>query len=169
MSNLGSFNNIYANLAESAYNKRPLNFPIKSNNKKEQLYDYSQDTIYKTNSGETSFTQGGTNLPNDGIVYLQPDPTLKITDKTMTIQVPKMNGGYETQTHITGEKQKGLLTDSEAGFNAYFVTDTPKLNKETKQTYLAIRGSDSIGLDTLNDWIGNDANFTLTIPILKNC
>ncbi|GFH43287.1 hypothetical protein Hs30E_18380 [Lactococcus hodotermopsidis] len=126
MSNLENFNNIYANLAESAYNNRPKNFPPYAKKETETPFNYSEDALNKKGEVQVS---GGTNLPNDGIVYLQPDPTLKITDKTMTTQVPKMNGGYETQTHITGEKQKGLLTDSEAGFNAYFVTDTPKLNK----------------------------------------
>jgi hypothetical protein len=76
---------MYANLAESAYNKRPLNFPQYQKNSIWKKIDYSQDTLYKTNSGEASFTKGGTNLPNDGIVYLQPD----LVDKTMSIQVPK--------------------------------------------------------------------------------
>ena len=92
MSNLSNFNNMYANLAESAYNKRPLNFPQYQKNSIWKKIDYSQDTLYKTNSGDASFTKGGTNLPNDGIVYLQPD----LVDKTMSIQVPKANGGYET-------------------------------------------------------------------------
>ena len=171
MSDLPNFNNIYANLAESAYTGRPNNFPPGSYREKEKFYDYSTDSTYKHKSGEVSFTKGGTNLPEgldvdgnkkEGIVYLQPDPTLKITDKTITTQVPKINGGYETQTYITGERQKGLLTDSDAGFNAYFVTDTPKLNKDTKKAYLAIRGSDAMSIDNLNDWVGNDANFVLT-------
>jgi hypothetical protein len=55
-----------------------------------------------------------------------------------------------------------MLTDTKAGFNSYFVTDTPSLNKDTKQTYLTIRGSDKASIATLNDWIGNDANFALT-------
>ena len=77
----------------------------------------------------------------------------------MSIQVPKANGGYDTQTYITGEKQKGLLTDSEAGFNSYFVTDTPSLNKDTKQTYLTIRGSDKASIAMLNDLGGNNVYF----------
>ena len=80
----------------------------------------------------------------------------------MSIQVPKANGGYETQTYPTGGKEQGMLTDTKAGFNSYFVTDTPSLNKDTKQTYLTIRGSDKASIATLNDWIGNDANFALT-------
>ncbi|GFH43283.1 hypothetical protein Hs30E_18340 [Lactococcus hodotermopsidis] len=151
MTNLNNNSNIYADLAQAAYKDRPIQFPYSST----KWNDEQKEAFNNKESAPFDFKEGG-------IVYLQPDPTLKVTDKTMTTQVPKMNGGYETQTHITGEKQKGLLTDSEAGFNAYFVTDTPKLNKETKQTYLAIRGSDAIGLDTLNDWIGNDANFALT-------
>ena len=90
MSNLSNFNNMYANLAESAYNKRPLNFPQYQKNSIWKKIDYSQDTLYKTNSGEASFTKGGTNLPNDGIVYLQPD----LVDKTMSIQVPKIGRAH---------------------------------------------------------------------------
>jgi thioesterase domain-containing protein len=49
-----------------------------------------------------------------------------------------------------------------AGFNAYFVTDTPTLNQDTKATYLAIRGSDGGSIKNLNDWVANDINFALT-------
>ena len=160
MSNLENFNNIYANLSESSYSRRPKNFPPKSNSSKEQFFDFSKDYI----NTETKLIEikGGTNLPNDGIVYLQPDPTIKTSVTPKTYQTPQMNGGYEAIQYDETVTQKGLLTDDKAGFNAYFVTDTPKLSKDTKQTYLAIRGSDAAGMDTLNDWIANDANFALT-------
>ena len=77
----------------------------------------------------------------------------------MSIQVPKVNGGYETQTYPTGGKEQGMLTDAKAGFNSYFVTDTPSLNKDTKQIYLTIRGSDKVSIDTLNDLGGNNVYF----------
>jgi len=57
--------------------------------------------------------------------------------------------------------QKGLLTDEKAGYNSYYVTDTPKLNNETKHTYFAARGSDGMSLNTLNDWVSNNGSFTL--------
>jgi Protein of unknown function (DUF2974). len=163
MSDLSNFNNIYANLSESAYGDRPNNFPPNSNKKKEQIYDFSVNSTYKHKSGEVSFTQGGKNLPNNGVVYLQPDKTLHAEPIKSTYSVPKVNGGYEQVPYDTLKTyQKGLLTDEKAGFNAYFVTDTAKLNNDTKQTYLAIRGSDGASISSLNDWVSNDANFALT-------
>ena len=160
MSNLENFNNIYANLAESAYNNRPNNFPPFSKSQVETPYDFSKDYVdKKTDKVEV---KGGTNLPNKGIVYLQPDRTLKTVEVKTNLQVPNPNGGYHTESYATGSYQKGLLTDEKAGFNAYFVTDTAKLNNDTEQTYLAIRGSDSASISTLNDWVSNDANFALT-------
>ena len=51
MNNLENFNCIYASLSESSYNGRPLD-----------VIDEKGDR-----------TKGGQNLPNSGIVYLQPD------------------------------------------------------------------------------------------------
>lgn len=158
MSNLENFNNMYANLAQSAYNGRPKNFPPKNEKNKEQYFNFSKDVTDK--DGKT--TLGGKNLPNNGVVYLQPDPTLKTVEETATYMTPNINGGYTTSTYVKNSYQEGLLTNEKAGFNAYFITDTPTLNKNTKETYLAIRGSDAAGLDTLNDWVANDANFALT-------
>lgn len=67
MSNLENLNNIYANLAESAYNGRPKNFPTKANTKKEKYINYSKDAL--NNKGKIQI-HGGTNLPNNGVVYL---------------------------------------------------------------------------------------------------
>ena len=47
MSNLENFNNLYANLAESAYNDRPNNFPELSNMRKEQKIDFSKHYVNK--------------------------------------------------------------------------------------------------------------------------
>lgn len=41
------------------------------------------------------------------------------------------------------------------------MTDTPELNGDTKNAYLAVKGSDGIGLFSLNDWIGNNFPFTM--------
>lgn len=158
MSNLKNFNNIYANLAESAYNTRPKNFPPFAKNREFKEINYSQDETYR---GE--LTKGGKNLPNKGVVYLQPDKTLHAEPIKSTYSVPKVNGGYEQVPYDTLKTyQKGLLTDEKAGFNAYFVTDTAKLDETTRQTYLTIRGSDGASISTLNDWVSNDANFALT-------
>lgn len=78
LSNLENFNNIYANLAESSYNNRPNPFPNYQKMKTEREFDFSKD---KKISGK--LTKGGQNLPNNGIVYLQPDNAIKtIKEKT---------------------------------------------------------------------------------------
>ena len=86
MSNLSNFNNIYTNLSESSYSRRPKNFPQYKNNKNPKEFDFSKDYI----NTETKLIEikGGTNLPNDGIVYLQPDPTIKTTVTPKTYQTP---------------------------------------------------------------------------------
>jgi len=106
-------------------------------------------------------TPGGKNLPHNGKVYLQPDPDLHTVEETMDLQVPNPNGGYHKETYVINHYQKGLLTDEKAGFNAYFLTDTPTLGKDTKQTYFSIRGSDGMSLANLNDWVDNDAQFAI--------
>jgi hypothetical protein len=156
MSNLTNFNNLYANLAESAYNSRPNNFPRKAQSKKPEAIDFSKDAEYNG-----KITQGGTNLPNNGIVYLQPDKTLHTVEVTTDLTVPNPNGGYHTDSYVTSTYQKGLLTDEKAGFNAYVVTDTPTLSADTQNVYLAIRGSDAMTLKNWNDWVDNDASFAL--------
>ena len=172
MNDLSNFNNIYANLAESAYNDRPNPFPYESLKRKKKnilnsgeslQFDFSQDTTFKHSDGNESFVKGGKNLPNKGVVYLQPDKTLHAEPIKSTYSVPKVNGGYEQVPYDTLKTyQKGLLADEKAGFNAYFVTDTAKLDETTRQTYLTIRGSDGASISSLNDWVSNDANFTLT-------
>ncbi len=150
---LQNFNNLYANLAQSAYPTSPVKFPI------EALEPNQQNQLNSGNSIRINFSvsqvtkngtiPGGQNLPNNGIVYLQPDPTLKTVPIRTSITTPNPNGGYTTTNPITSTTQKGLLTDDPSGFNAYFLMDTPTLNKKAQQTYLTIRGSD--GEINLND------------------
>jgi len=165
-SNLKNFDNFYADLAQSAYTGRPSNFPPDNNSKDYQLFDFSQDAkFYNKDTEEWEVTPGGKNFDQDdkinGKVYLQPDPDLHTVEETMDLQVPSPNGGYHKETNIVNRYQKGLLTDEKAGFNAYYLTDTPTLGKDTKKTYLAIRGSDGMRLANWNDWVDNDAQFAL--------
>ena len=104
MSNLVNFNNLYANLAESAYNDRPKNFPSKNNKLKEIYIDYAQDHINKKT--KLVDTKGGTHLPNKGIVYLQPDKTLHTEEVKTILQVPNPNGGYHKESYHTQLQQK---------------------------------------------------------------
>ncbi|GAB2026219.1 hypothetical protein [Lactovum odontotermitis] len=95
MTNFPNFENIYANLAESAYTGgRPNSFGILTKQQQQIInsglsarFNFSQSKtvqIRKDENGAPIFqtTQGGTNLPNDGIVYLQ--PAIKISTHTYT-------------------------------------------------------------------------------------
>ena len=159
-SNLKTFDNFYADLAQSAYNGRPNNFPPDNNALDYQLFDFSRDNkFYNKDKREWEITPGGKKLPHDGKVYLQPDPDLRDTYKVTSTPVPDTNGMRQDIHHK--RYQKGLLTDDEAGFSAYYLTDTPTLGEDTTKTYMAIRGSDAISLENWNDWIDNDAKFAL--------
>ena len=159
-SNLKSFDNLYADLAQSAYNGRPNNFPPDNNALDYQLFDFSRDNkFYNKDKREWEITPGGKKLPHGGKVYLQPDPDLRDTYKVTSTPVPDTNGMRQDTHHK--RYQKGLLTDDEAGFSAYYLTDTPTLGEDTKKTYMAIRGSDAISLENWNDWVDNDAKFAL--------
>ena len=153
-SNLKTFDNFYADLAQSAYIGRPNNFPPKNNSIEARVFDYSKEIIYNE-----EITPGGKHLPHNGRVYLQPDPDLRDTYKVTSIPVPDANGMRQDIRHK--RYQKGLLTDDEAGFSAYYLTDTPTLTNDTKKTYMAIRGSDAISKENWNDWVDNDAKFAL--------
>ena len=159
-SNLKTFDNFYADLAQSAYTYRPNNFPPDINALDYQLFDFSRDNkFYNKDKKEWEITPGGKNLPHDGKVYLQPDPDLRDTYKVTSVPVPDTNGMRQDIHHK--RYQKGLLTDDEAGFSAYYLTDTPTLTNDTTKTYMTIRGSDAISKENWNDWVDNDAKFAL--------
>ena len=149
MSNVNNFSNLYLDLSQSAYEDRPHSFyqilidALKNNNDNGEV-NYSKD--YKINR-ETIF--GGKNLPNNGILYVHKDKTER----------------WENLTNIELMYKKGLLLNEQDGFNAYFLTDTSELNTDTKNAYLAVKGSDvpsSKNLSSLrNDWLGNNYRFVL--------
>ena len=161
MNNFQTFDNLYGNLAQATYPGNPLELPKYNNSKTVKTRNFSQDTPY-----DGRVIPGGQNLPNDGVVYLQPDPTLRSVPRTTDLTLSQMNGGYQSIPHTTvGHYQKGLLTDEPAGFNAYFLTDTPTLSSQTKNAYFAVRGSDG-GFDirdqsNWNDWVDNNLPFTI--------
>ena len=160
-SNLKTFDNFYADLAQATYTFRPSNFPPQNNSGKFREFDFSNDGYMWDKDGNiTEITPGGKNLPHKGKVYLQPDPDLHDVYKITTVPVPDTKG-MRQEPHKTKLYQKGLLTDDEAGFNAYYLTDTPTLTNDTKKTYMAIRGCDAISLENWNDWVENDAQFAL--------
>ncbi len=149
--------NIYVNLAKSAYTERPKPFPY------EVLLKKDRTKLDNNNSVKFNFPNAKDAHGNDlSTVYLQPDTTVKTVKELGNIRVPKVNGGYEVQSYVKNTYKQGLLTDEKAGFNAYYVTDTPKLSIETKHTYFVTRGSDGISSSNLNlnDWWHNNQAFT---------
>ena len=85
--NLKSFDNLYASLAESAYRYRPKNFPYEQLNPERQKaldsgksVEFSFSTDGKDSEGQVTHG-GGTDLPNGGKVYLQPDSKKLLEDE----------------------------------------------------------------------------------------
>lgn len=148
MSNLKTFNNLYISLSQSAYEDRPRNF-----DKQLQVDDAPVEIVYSRGYTDTEVEiAGGKNLPNNGIVYVHKDTTVQ----TVT-EFTSLGNEYEYK--------KGLLLNEQDGFNAYFLTDTLELNKDTKNAYLAVKGSDAPSFKNLdairNDWLGNNYRFVL--------
>lgn len=147
MSNISTFNNLFVSLSQSAYENKPNNFQRLLRKSDLEILNYSQDYY------ESSDTiAGGKNLPNNGIVYVHKDKN------TRNVLKNTRNGPIFVKAP--------LLSDIEEGFNSYFLTDTPELNKDTKNAYLAVKGSDFPSLDNLyipllNDWLGNNYPFTM--------
>ena len=149
MSNLITFNNIYASLAQSAYEDRPYSFYSTILDDSGDYFDMDFSLTYDE---QTETIVGGKNLPNNGIVYVHKDKTVQTV-----IEFTSLDNEYEYK--------KGLLSNEQDGFNAYFLTDTPELNKDTKNAYLAVKGSDAPSFKNLdairNDWLGNNYRFVL--------
>ena len=170
-SNLKYFDNFYEDLAQAAYTGRPVKFPYESQKKYDRNvldsgqsleFDFSKDAeFYNKITKKLEITPGGKHLPHNGKVYLQPDPELHTVEDTIKLQVGDPGGGVHQEEFPIKRYQKGLLTDDEAGFSAYYLTDTPTLGTDTTKTYMTIRGSDAISLENWNDWIDNDAKFAI--------
>jgi hypothetical protein len=111
MSNLENFGNIYSNLSESAYNNRPKNFTANESSKKAKKFDFSENVTVTHTDKNGKVTKekiyGGKNLPNNGKVYLQPDPTVKTIKEQPAF--PLVNAPATINSY-----QKGLLTDKKA-------------------------------------------------------
>ncbi|EHJ52304.1 lipase family protein [Streptococcus macacae] len=138
--NLENFDSIYASLAESAYTTRPDSFAMS---------DLKADRKKRLEDGESVRFDFSQDVKKDGQVT-QGGQHFDSTD-------PNNDGIVYLQPD-----QKGLLEDKESGYNAYYLSENETINQDTHQTYFVVRGSDGMGVDTLNDWINNDARFALT-------
>ncbi len=107
-----------------------------------------------------------TNRPNNFAEYKTWNPEQREQEhygSAILFEFSKRSGGSNL-----GEKGKvylqqdstGILTDEKAGYNSYFVTDQSTV-RDSKETYFVTRGSDGISVENLNDWVNNNANFTL--------
>ena len=148
MNDLTNFNNLYFNLSQSTYEDRPYSY-YKRLQKSEKFVRVNYSRDYQE---EGKNIYGGKKLPNNGIVYVHKDKN------TRNVLKNTPNGPIFDK--------KPLLSDIEEGFNSYFLTDTPELNKDTKNAYLAVKGSDFPSLDNLyipllNDWLGNNYRFVM--------
>ena len=147
MSDLKNFYNLYTALSQSAYEDRPYNFfELLAKVKNKVELDYSKD--YQEEGANIG---GGKHLPNDGILYVHKDTSVAFTSRS----IESMDGDKEQYY------KKGLLSDEREGFNSYFLTDTPELSKDTKNAYLAVKGSDGPAFSSANDWGGNNYPFTM--------
>lgn len=147
MSDLKNFYNLYTALSQSAYEDRPYNFfELLAKVKNKVELDYSKD--YQEEGVNIG---GGKHLPNDGILYVHKDTSVTFTSRS----IESMDGDKEQYY------KKGLLSDEREGFNSYFLTDTPELSKDTKNAYLAVKGSDGPAFSSANDWGGNNYPITM--------
>lgn len=147
MSDLKNFYNLYTALSQSAYEDRPYNFfELLAKVKNKVELDYSKD--YQEEGVNIG---GGKHLPNNGILYVHKDTSVTFTSRS----IESMDGDKEQYY------KKGLLSDEREGFNSYFLTDTPELSKDTKNAYLAVKGSDGPAFSSANDWGGNNYPFTM--------
>ena len=159
--NLKSFDNIYASLAESAYRDRPNKFPYEQldpesrktlDSGKSIEFDFSKDA--KDNKGQVT-QGGGTDLPNQGKVYLQPDNEGLLEDKKSGY-----NAYYVTDTDTINQntKQTYFAVRGSDGFGI----DIDEAQKDWGGYLQKYNPSDF----NFQDWIYNDAAFALTDAII---
>lgn len=159
--NLKSFDNIYSAIAQSAYHNRPRNFTYDqlSPKMKKQIdsgksvrFDFSidaEDTDGQLTKG------GGTDLPNQGKVYLQPDNEGLLEDKKTGY-----NAYYVTDTDTINQntKQTYFAVRGSDGFGI----DIDEAQKDWGGYLQTYNPSDF----NFQDWVYNDAAFALTDAII---
>ena len=159
--NLKSFDNLYASLAESAYRDRPNKFPY------EQLDPKIQKTLDSGKSVEFNFSTdgkdsegkvthgGGTDLPNGGKVYLQPDNKKLLEDEETGYHAYYVT---DTATINQNTKQSYFAVRGSDGFGI----DIDEAQKDWGGYLQTYNPSDF----NFQDWVYNDAAFALTDAIV---
>lgn len=150
---LSSFDNLYASLAESTYRDRPKNFPYEQLDPKIQKtldsgksVDFNFSTDGKDSEGKVTHG-GGTDLPNGGKVYLQPD-----NKKLLEDEETGYNAYYvtDTETINANTHQTYFSIRGSDGFGIDFSNILDANLKEFNS----------------KDWINNDAAFAHTNAIV---
>ena len=151
--NLKSFDNLYASLAESAYRYRPKNFPYEQLNPERQKaldsgksVEFSFSTDGKDSEGQVTHG-GGTDLPNGGKVYLQPDNKKLLEDAETGYHAYYVT---DTETINANTHQTYFSIRGSDGFGIDFSNILDADLKEFNS----------------KDWINNDAAFALTDAIV---
>ncbi|WP_060976564.1 hypothetical protein, partial [Streptococcus sp. CCH8-C6] len=156
-----SFDNLYASLAESAYRDRPNKFPY------EQLDPKIQKTLDSGKSVEFNFSTdgkdsegkvthgGGTDLPNGGKVYLQPDNKKLLEDEETGYHAYYVT---DTDTINQNTKQTYFAVRGSDGFGI----DIDEAQKDWGGYLQTYNPSDF----NFQDWVYNDAAFALTDAIV---
>lgn len=151
--NLKSFDNLYASLAESAYRYRPKNFPYEQLNPERQKaldsgksVEFSFSTDGKDSEGQVTHG-GGTDLPNGGKVYLQPD-----NKKLLEDEETGYNAYYVTDTETINANTHHTYF-SIRGSDGFGIDFSNILDANLKKF-------------NSKDWINNDAAFALTDAIV---
>lgn len=151
--NLNGFDNLYASLAESAYRDRPNRFPYEqlSELKKNRLnsgksvgFNFSIDA--KDKNGQVTHG-GGTDLPNGGKVYLQPDKKKLLEDEETGYHAYYVT---DTDTINANTHQTYFSIRGSDGFGI----NLPQIKKGNFKEF------------NFQDWINNDAAFALTDAIV---
>ena len=142
--NLKNFDNIYSSIAESAYTDRPNSFPELYNSKQFTEVDYSKNK--KDKDGQLT-KGGGTDLPNQGKVYLQPDG-----EKLLENEETGYHAYYVTDTDMINANTHRTYF-SIRGSDGFGI-NLPQIKKGNFKEF------------NYQDWINNDAAFALTDAIV---
>ena len=142
--NLKNFDNIYSSIAESAYTDRPNSFPELYNSKQFTEVDYSKNK--KDKDGQLT-KGGGTDLPNQGKVYLQPDGEKLLEDEETGYHAYYVT---DTDTINANTHQTYFSIRGSDGFGI----NLPQIKKGNFKEF------------NYQDWINNDAAFALTDAIV---
>lgn len=147
---LQDYGTLSANLAQGAYENRPNSFTHKD------LGDRDHESLDLGHPVKLELNPKG--APKN--LYLQPSPD----DKAIHTVVPVTDAAPSGPVTNLASKEvdhTSLFQDPKTGFSGYLLTDTKTFDKDTKNVYIAVRGSDGVDasnildIKNVNDWFYN--------------